>query len=180
MPKNTKPSSIAYSKKASLPMKITTWTGMVMKKYSLQVQRLVIQFFSQKKLHQRVTSGLKLLNQAVYNASVLGHSMSPSLCWKVEPTLVSSESQVHPLIYMTLSKKYDCTKSMHSQGDLWCKWSVSDDFQTQMIDRGAMCRDMHNMDHTKVRVIHGIDRYHSLFIWISYIFKLNDKKLTKK
>jgi len=51
----------------------------------------------------------------------------------------------------------------------------ADDFQTRMIDRGAMCRDMHNVDHTKVEVVHGIGRYHSLFIWISYVFKVNDK-----
>jgi hypothetical protein len=49
-----------------------------------------------------------------------------------------------------------------------------------MIDRGAMCRDMHNVDHTRVEVFHGIGRYHSLYIWISYIFKANDRKLTKK
>jgi hypothetical protein len=49
--------------------------------------------------------GLELLIQAFINASVLRHSMSPSLCWKVEPTLVSSESPVHRLIFMTLSKK---------------------------------------------------------------------------
>ena len=54
----------------------------------------------------------------------------------------------------------------------------ADDFQTRMIDRGAMCRDMHNVDHTKIKVIHGIGRYPSLFIWISYIFKLSDRKLT--
>jgi hypothetical protein len=47
--------------------------------------------------------GLELLIQAFINASVLGHSMSPSLCWKVKPTLVSSGLQVHRLIYMTLS-----------------------------------------------------------------------------
>jgi hypothetical protein len=51
----------------------------------------------------------------------------------------------------------------------------ADDFQTRMIDRGAMCRDIHNVDHTKVEVIHGIGRYLSLFIWISYVFKVNDK-----
>jgi hypothetical protein len=51
----------------------------------------------------------------------------------------------------------------------------ADDFETKMIDRGAMCRDMHNVDHTKVEVVHGIGRYHSLFIWISYVFKVNDK-----
>ena len=56
----------------------------------------------------------------------------------------------------------------------------ADDFQTQMIDQGTMCRDMHNLDHTKVEVIHGIDRNHSLFIWISYIFKADGNKLTKK
>ena len=56
----------------------------------------------------------------------------------------------------------------------------ADDSQTRMIDRGAMCRDMHNVDHMKVEVIHGIGRYHSLYIWISYIFKLSDRKLTKK
>jgi hypothetical protein len=33
---------------------------------------------------------------------------------------------------------------------------------------------------TKVEVIHGIDRNHSLFIWISYIFKADGNKLTKK
>jgi hypothetical protein len=49
-----------------------------------------------------------------------------------------------------------------------------------MIDRGAICRDMHNKDHTKVEVIHGIGRYHSLFIWIFYIFKLHNRKLSKK
>jgi hypothetical protein len=54
----------------------------------------------------------------------------------------------------------------------------ADDFQTRMIDRGAMCRDMHNVDHTKIKVIHRIGRYPSLFIWISYIFKLSDRKLT--
>jgi len=56
----------------------------------------------------------------------------------------------------------------------------ADDFQTQMIDRGAMCRDMHNVDHTKIEIIHGIGRYHSLFVWISYVFKVNDRKLTRK
>ena len=56
----------------------------------------------------------------------------------------------------------------------------ADDFQTRMIDRGAMCRDMHNKDHTKVEVIHSIGRYHSLFIWIFYIFKLHNRKLSKK
>ena len=59
-----------------------------------------------------------LLIQAVVNPSFLGHSMSPSICWKVKPTLVSSGSQVHRLIYMTVSKTYDCNESMHSQGDL--------------------------------------------------------------
>jgi hypothetical protein len=56
----------------------------------------------------------------------------------------------------------------------------ADDFQARMIDRGAICRDMHNKDHTKVEVIHGIGRYHSLFIWIFYIFKLHNRKLSKK
>ena len=56
----------------------------------------------------------------------------------------------------------------------------ADDSQTRMIDRGAMCRDMHNVDHTQVGVIHGIARYHSLYIWITYILKTYDRSLTQK
>ncbi len=126
MPTNTKPSLIAYSKYASLPMKFTTWTCVYMKKYTFQVQSLVIRYFTRKLVQQWVkTNGLELQIQAVDNSSLLEHSMSPKLCWKVEPMLVSTGSQVHWLIYSTLLKKYDCTESMHSQGNLWCKWSVS-------------------------------------------------------
>ncbi len=109
------------------------------------------------------------IHKAICDVNDQYPDMIVSVLSKIEVSLTSSERANRVDAHGVIIIKHTCNSVQ-----------FADDFQTRMIDRGAMCCDMHNVDHTRVKVIHGIGRYHSLYVWISYIFKANDRKLTKK
>ncbi len=95
---------------------------------------------------------IAFIHKAICDVNDQYPKMIISVLTKIELSMPSSERPNRVYAHGVIIVKRSCNSLQ-----------FADDLQTQMIDRGAMCRDLHTLDHTTVKVIHGIDKHHSLF-----------------